>query len=180
MPAPNDTGQTYRTKRLTLRPLTSTDAAQISHLAGDLDVARMTARIPHPYSEQQARQWIGESDAGEFVRGIAVRSELIGCCGYLPIEEDAAPQHDDPIAEIGYWLGKPFWGQGFATEAATALIDVCHQHGFKTILAGHFHDNPASGAILKKLGFQQTGQEHRWGEARNKLDLAVRYILRTK
>ena len=98
-----------KTARLRLRPLTPSDAGDIATLAGDWDVARMTGRIRHPYSLVDADQWISKLSDDEFVRGVELDGKLIGAVGYVP--------NEDGSAEIGYWIGKPYWGHGFATEA---------------------------------------------------------------
>ena len=103
-------------------PLLS-DAGRISLLAGDIDVASMTGTIPHPYSEQMAAEWIGSALAGEegVVFAIVRSGALIGCTGYRAFGEDHA--------ELGYWIGKPYWGMGYATEAVRALISACVRDG---------------------------------------------------
>ena len=105
-----------RTERLVLRPLKLSDAARIALLAGDFDVASMTGTIPHPYSEQMAGEWIGSALQGEegTVFVIELDGTLIGCVGYREDEKGGA--------ELGYWLGKPYWGQGYATEASAAMV----------------------------------------------------------
>lgn len=129
-------------------------------LAGDWDVARMTGRIPHPYSDELAKQWISDLSEGEAVRGIIHQNVLVGVCGYMPND-------DGNSAEIGYWIGKPWWGRGIATEAAGALIDHCFEEaGFERVTCGHFVDNPASGRVISKLGFRYTGVGLVWCEAR--------------
>ncbi len=171
------------TKRLQLRPLAVSDAKRIANLAGNWDVAKNTARIPFPYPEAKAVEWINNDAPGEVVYGICHDTTLIGCCGYSL----NSPGHKDPTGnetpstssdvEIGYWLGQDYWGQGFATEAAEAILALCKERGFRKILSGHFADNPASGQVLKKLGFQYTGQVSWWGEARQEHALAKRYEL---
>ena len=147
-----------RTQRLRLRALDYRDARRIAVLAGDWDIARMTGRIPHPYSDELAEQWISDLADGECVRGIVHQNVLVGLCGYMP---------ENGAAEIGYWIGKPWWGRGFATEAAGALIDYCfHEVGFERVTCGHFVDNPASARVISKLGFRYTGVELVWCEAR--------------
>ncbi len=138
------------TDRLTLRPLRSTDADRLAALAGAFEVARMTARIPHPYGLTDAAWWIehGQHQGRHFA--VIRAGELIGCCGLDPIERHAA--------ELGYWIGVPHWGQGFATEAARATV----AHGFtdlgcEVLHSGHFVDNPASGRVLAKCGFVAAG-----------------------
>lgn len=130
-------------------------------LAGDFDVASMTGTIPHPYSEEMAAQWIASAIAGE--EGVVFVIErdgvLIGCTGYRAFDRDHA--------ELGYWIGKPYWGQGFATEAARALIaHAFDADEFAYLKAGHFADNPASERILRRLGFVADGGEIRECAAR--------------
>jgi len=156
-----------RTPRLLLRDLTPRDARRIAMLANDWDIARMMGRIPHPYSEQQALQWITGLTDGEFVLGIIHNGDLIGLCGYTP---------EGDTAEIGYWIGKPWWGRGYATEAVSALIDFCFEkRGFKRLTCGHFVDNPASARVIAKLGFRFTGREHLWCEARQQVVETLKY-----
>jgi RimJ/RimL family protein N-acetyltransferase len=148
-----------RTKRLRLRELSAGDAPRIAELAGEWDVARMTARIPFPYSVPLAHQWMRGLEPGEFVRAVEFEGEMIGAVGYLPA--------DDGSAEIGYWIGKPWWGRGFATEAAEMLV----RHCFTTARIGrltccHFADNPASARVIAKLGFRLVGPCTAWCEAR--------------
>jgi [ribosomal protein S5]-alanine N-acetyltransferase len=148
-----------RTERLHLRPLTFVDASRIADLGGDWDVARMTGRIPYPYSVDAALQWVTGLAAGEQVFAIDYQGQLIGLCGFTLA--------DDCNAEIGYWIGRPHWGEGFATEAARAVI----HHGFtkcniRRFTCSHFTDNPASRRVIQKLGFNETGLSRGWCEAR--------------
>lgn len=130
-----------------MRPPALADAARVSLLAGDYDVACMTGTIPHPYSEQMAGEWLTGARAGE--EGVVFMIErdgtLIGCTGYRAFDADHA--------ELGYWIGKPYWGNGYATEAVRALIaHAFDADGFAYLKAGHFADNPRSERILRKLG----------------------------
>ena len=160
-----------KTKRLTLRPLEDRDAPRIVALAGDWAVASMTARIPYPYDETHSHQWISGLDDGEFVRGIEFDGELIGAVGYF---------HDaDGVAEIGYWIGQPWWGRGFATEAASMLVRYCFTNGgMSRIVCCHFADNPASQRVIEKLGFTTTGTCKAYCEARRSDVATVRYEMR--
>jgi RimJ/RimL family protein N-acetyltransferase len=145
-----------RTPRLVLRAPVISDAARISLLAGDYDVASMTGTIPHPYNEQMAAEWIGSVAAGEegVVFAVERSGVLIGCTGYRAFNEDHA--------ELGYWIGKPYWGMGYATEAVRALILYAFEtEGFDYLRVGHFTDNPASARIIAKFGFAPEGQEMR-------------------
>lgn len=157
-----------KTARLSLRPLVDADAGRIAQLAGDWDIACMTARIPYPYSVELAHQWINDLAQGEVVRGIVHKGELIGVTGYLPDE--------DGSAELGYWIGKPWWGQGFATEAAEAMIKYCFSAGkVARVTCSHFVDNPASQRVIGKLGFQLVGPARAYCDARRRDVATLRY-----
>jgi RimJ/RimL family protein N-acetyltransferase len=148
-----------RTERLILRPVGEQDIRRIAELAGDWDVARMTGRVPYPYSEALAREWITGLQEGEFVRGIEFEGKLIGVCGYTPGKRRTA--------EIGYWIGKPYWGHGFATEAAQAIVDYCFRTaGLTRLTCCHFVENEASARVIEKLRFRRTGSARGWCEAR--------------
>lgn len=148
-----------RTARLTLRPVGTHDIRRIAELAGDWDVARMTGRVPYPYSETLAREWITGLQEGEFVRGIELEGKLIGVCGYVPGQKRSA--------EIGYWIGKPYWGRGFATEAAQAIVDYCFKTaGIARLTCCHFVENEASAGVIAKLKFRRVGPGRGWCEAR--------------
>ena len=161
-----------RTQRLSLRPLEPADAASIRALAGDFDVARMTGMIPHPYSERDALAWIdraGQGDEG-VVFAVARDGALIGCSGYMPMDAEHA--------EVGYWIGKPFWGEGFATEAVRAVLaHAFDAHGFAYVKAGHFVDNARSQRVLGKLGFSPDGEEMRDCAARGEPVQCLTYRL---
>jgi [ribosomal protein S5]-alanine N-acetyltransferase len=145
---------TLETERLRLRPYTEADIVELVPLIGAREVAAMALRIPHPYSEQDAREFLARIKSGDEVRmGITLRTDgrLIGGVG-LRLE----PQHQH--AELGYWLGVPYWGNGYATEAAREML----RYGFEDlrlhrIYATHFNHNPASGRILRKLGMRHEG-----------------------
>lgn len=142
-----------RTDRLLLRPGWVEDAPA---LAGAIDeqVARNTARIPWPYDVAAAEAFLSQPHAVHapncliFAR-TAKGARLIGGVG-LTADEDGH--------EIGYWLARPYWGLGFATEAADALLrSARHSLRIGRVHSGHFVDNPASGRVLRKLGFRPTG-----------------------
>ena len=157
-----------KSPRLKYREISYTDAARITHLAGDWDVARMTARIPYPYSLTQAHAWIGSIGGDEFVRAVELGTELIGAVGYV--------RSDTGSAEIGYWIGRPWWGNGYASEAAEALVEYCFAHeGFERLTCCHFTDNFPSQRIIKKLGFRLVGPHASWCEARGGETPILRY-----
>jgi ribosomal-protein-alanine N-acetyltransferase len=148
-----------KTPRLQLRALKPDDAPRIALLAGEWAVASMTGRIPYPYSVDAAQQWLSGLADGEMVFGIDHASELIGICGYT--------READGTAQIGYWIGRPYWGRGFATEAARALIDYGFtKGGVKRFSGRHFAENVASARVIKKLGFRAVGADVGWCEAR--------------
>ena len=144
------------TDRLTLRPLTLADAAPIATLLNDFDIARITSRIPHPYALDDARAYLAHLQNADLTckRVFALESganRLIGVVGLDP--------RDDAATELGYWLGKPFWGQGYMTEAVSAVLKwVGGEWGRRYLVAGHFTDNPASGRVLTKAGFLYPGE----------------------
>lgn len=158
------------TRRLVLRPLVRGDIPAIAALGGDWDVASMTSRMPWPYTVEIAAHWLDEQADGEFVRAIDQSGRFIGICGYLP--------DGTGTAEIGYWLGKPFWGRGYATEAGQALVDHAFWTGaFEALTCAHFVDNPASQRVIEKLGFRRIGQRSCWCEAQQREIAAIGYHL---
>lgn len=148
-----------RTPRLVLRSLTASDSERIAALAGVWDVASMTGRIPYPYSQADALHWVTGLAEGEMVFGIEHAGELIGIGGYS--------RETNGVAALGYWIGQPYWGQGFATEAARALIDYGFtKGGIKRFVARHFNENGSSARVLQKVGFRASGTGMGWCEAR--------------
>ncbi len=102
------------------------------------------------------------------VRGIVYKDELIGVTGYLPDDAGAA--------EVGYWIGKPWWGHGFATEAAEAMIKYCFNAAkLARVTCSHFVDNPASQRVITKLGFQLVGPARAYCDARRREVATLRY-----
>jgi RimJ/RimL family protein N-acetyltransferase len=138
------------TERLVLRAPRIEDAKLVAALVNDRRIAENTARIPHPYGIADAKEWIGAvtaQAAATFL--ITIDGAAIGACG-LDIR--------DGVAELGYWLGVPFWGRGYATEAARAVIDHAFgELGHEVIVAGARISNPASRRVLEKCGFQWSG-----------------------
>lgn len=148
-----------KTARLRLRPVVNGDAARIAVLAGDWEVASMTGRIPYPYSEEEAQYWISGVAASEKVFGIEFRGELIGICGFT-LDEDGS-------AELGYWIGREYWGEGFATEAAREVMRYGFaKGGVRRFICKHLTGNPASERVIRKLGFKYIGGATGWCEAR--------------
>ncbi len=146
------------TERLTLRRPTLADVKPIAHLANDRRIAENTRRLPHPYSPDHAV---------DFVRGMATgRRETVFLIEnkFVPVGMVGIDRRDPDAPELGYWLGVEYWGQGFGTEAARAIIDYYFEEfDAEHISAGARVANPASRNILEKCGFQWTGVElHRF------------------
>jgi RimJ/RimL family protein N-acetyltransferase len=140
------------TKRLTLRAPTLKDAKAVAVLANDRRIAENSARIPHPYKLADAENFIAGANKadGETVFLIVRNGTIMGACG-VAVADPNAP-------ELGYWLGVPHWGQGFATEALHAVIDFAFSEFEHSALhAGARVTNPASRRVLEKCGFQWTG-----------------------
>jgi [ribosomal protein S5]-alanine N-acetyltransferase len=170
--------RTIETTRLTLRPFRETDARRIAYLAGDYDVAKMCGRVPHPYPVAAAHTWLAKMDqdrdsGAEFPFAIEARIDgLIGACGVMRVGDP-----NDATWEIGYWLGIPYWGFGYAVEASRALMGWARDTlGAKVFTAGHFVDNPASGKVLRKLGFSHAGSAELFGLARQQTAPCERYV----
>ncbi|HWE21145.1 MAG TPA: GNAT family N-acetyltransferase [Hyphomicrobiaceae bacterium] len=163
---------TIATERLLLRPFRRNDAKEFTRLAGDWGVASMTSDIPHPLDEGQARAWL-KPGRGEVRFAIELDGHLIGGAGYY--------RRRSGTAELGFWLGRAWWGRGFATEATRAVL----RHGFEVqrlpgFTSSHFVDNNASAGVLRKLGFEPVGRTRITCTARGHEVEAVTYWLPTK
>lgn len=145
---------TLRTPRLTLRPFTAADAPQVQQLSSAYEVALNTAAIPHPYPDGAAEEWIARHDQDfeqNRLHTFAIDDGRVAGAMSLVMRGDA-------IAELGYWLGVPFWGRGYATEAGRAVL----RYGFEEcalhrIYACHYTRNAASGGVIRKLGMTYEG-----------------------
>ncbi len=141
---------TLATERLVLRPFQRADASEFARLAGDWAVASMTSDIPYPFSNKQAMGWL-RPVRGEVRFAIELEGTLIGGAGFY--------RRPSGAAELGFWLGRPWWGRGYATEAARAVV----QHGIANprlpgFSSARFVDNRASERVLTKLGFEPVGR----------------------
>lgn len=133
--------------------------ALVQHL-NDRDIYDRTLRIPYPYTETAADEWFARSAKLAEQQGrqthFAIRladSSLIGCCGF-----DGSEAHSPHRAEIGYWLARPYWGQGIMTAVVRRLCRCAFdEYGLTKITANVFAYNPASARVLEKCGFQQEG-----------------------
>lgn len=147
-----------------LRLFTPADAPRVQLLAADADVAERTASIPHPYAQGAAAAWIASHDAdrqrgAQYTYAIASAdgAMLVGAIGLRPV----ADEHDN----IGYWIGRAFWGRGYATAATMAITALAFGYlDCETLTASHLERNPASGRVLEKCGFallRTVEREHR-------------------
>jgi RimJ/RimL family protein N-acetyltransferase len=143
-----------RTPRLLLRPGFPEDAAALVNAIADEAIVRNLARAPWPYRMRDAEAFLASPRDPVlpslliFERGDGA-PQLAGSCGLA--------RRPSGAVELGYWIAKPFWGRGYATEAGAALVEIARTLGFRQLEAAHFIDNPASGRVLEKLGFQSTG-----------------------
>ena len=169
------------TERLILRPFTLDDASDVQRLAGDRLIADTTGAIPHPYEAGMAEEWIAthkpEFESGKGVSfAITDRNagSLIGAISLMGM----SPGHK---AELGYWIGRPFWNQGFCTEAARAVV----RYAFKDldlvrVHSSHYARNPASGRVLRKIGLRHEGLRRCHVRNRDRLeDLEIYGLLKS-
>ena len=157
-----------RTARLLLRPFVASDAGRVAELAGAFEIADTTISIPHPYPPELAGDWIAKHEQEPY-RSHAVTlavsepaSGLVGCVELRDIDSEHAQ------AELGFWIGKPFWGLGYATEACAALLRFGYESlDLNRVYAHHMARNPASGRVLLKLGMCHEGllrqRVRKWG-----------------
>jgi RimJ/RimL family protein N-acetyltransferase len=169
---------TLQTERLVLRAFALRDAPDVQRLAGEWEVASALLSVPYPYEDGVAEEWIS-GHRSTFERGEGVnfavmlreREELCGACGLVINARDAN-------AELGYWIGLPYWGHGYATEAVREVV----RYGFEKlrlhrIHAAHFGHNSASGRVLGKLGMSYEGtlREHhrKWGDYEDRVEYGL-------
>jgi ribosomal-protein-alanine N-acetyltransferase len=146
------------TERLLLRPFHLSDAKEVRHLAGDRSIADTTINIPHPYEDGMAEEWIS-THGPKFEKGAAADFAIVlrdsgHLVGTISLQIERRFDH----AELGYWVGKPYWSRGYCTEAAREIL----RYGFEDlklnrIFACYFSRNPASGRIMEKLAMRHEG-----------------------
>lgn len=144
-----------RTPRLLLRPGWPEDTDALYHAINDEAIVRNLASAPWPYDRRDAQEFLSRPHDIKTPRWLIYRRTagtpcLIGTCG-LELEPDGK-------IELGYWIGRDHWGLGYATEAGRAALETAKALGHREVLASHFTDNPASGNVLRKLGFRRTGR----------------------
>jgi 8-oxo-dGTP diphosphatase len=152
-----------KTERLTLRPFQPSDAANLHRLINNFDVAKMLELVSFPYSRDQAEDWIKSSNQN-LAAGTACQLAITGqekelevLVGGVGISIDRASR----TGRLGYWVGQKYWGHGVATEAAGRLTSWSFANlEIDRIAAGVATDNPASAAVLRRIGFRQVGDGH--------------------
>lgn len=160
------------TERLRLRRFRRSDAALIELYCSDPRVARQTERIPHPYPPGLAESFVarvangapGETGWAIEVRGgdpDEAEEEDNGLIGSAMLR-----MPEEGVARIGYWLAPAYWGTGYATEAAEAVVGFAASAGFREVTARVFQDNAASIRVLLRAGFEYTGDGEAWSVAR--------------
>src|SRR5262245_21627044 len=169
---------TLETPRLLLRPFALADAPEVQRLAGDREIAATTLLVPHPYEDGLAEKWIA-THAADFESGklanfaicLRISGGLVGSIGLVlhPADERA---------ELGYWVGKEYWGHGYCTEVAAAVLEYGFMvRGLNRIEACHFGSNPASGRVMQKLGMRLEGchpQFHKkWGKFEDRVSYGI-------
>lgn len=143
-----------RTERLLLRPIWPEDAPALYDAIADEGIVRNLARAPWPYTIDDAA-WFARQEHSWLYPNfmLMLRTDgaprLIGSCGIAERDGDT---------ELGYWIARPYWGQGFASEAARAVVHIAKALGHAKLVSGHFIDNPASGRVLRKVGFRPLGR----------------------
>lgn len=167
-----------RSARLFLRPAWPEDWAELHAAIDDAAIVRNLARAPWPYRADDARAFVSRTQDPRHPDFLVTMpgadgARIIGCAGIAPGEDGAV--------ELGYWIARDHWGQGYATEAARAVLSVARALGHDRIEASHFLDNPASGRVLQRLGFKATGEHRpRRSEGRGTVVTSVVYETRLR
>ena len=170
------------TERLILRPPSLLDVPRCCELGGEFEVAKGTLTMPHPYTEEAAAAFIDSTKLGweklsPCIFAI-VHKDAQALIGMIGVHTRAEHKH----ADLGYWIGIPYWNQGYATEAAQRAVDWGFQQlGLNRLYAEHFGTNPASGRVMQKIGMKYEGtlRQHyiRFGEVQ---DAVIYGILRSE
>ncbi len=148
---------TIMTARLTLRPFTKNDSVDVQKLVGNVNVSKSTMSIPHPYDNRQATEWIAchqlqwyQKLAVTYAIVYSATNDLVGAISLMDISRGEA--------DLGYWIGEPYWNTGFCTEASNAIIRFAfHAMGLQKLTANHASNNPASGKVMRKIGMAHIG-----------------------
>lgn len=148
------------TLRLLLRPFDKKDAKVVQQLSGNKNVSDPTINIPYPYEAGMAEEWISKHSLSwknrtsiTYAITDRVSKKLLGTVAFVKINGSEA--------ELGYWIGEPYWGRGYCTEAAKALVEFAFVHfKIEKIVAEHLSSNPASGKVMEKIGLHHINQAY--------------------
>ncbi|GAM04854.1 MULTISPECIES: GNAT family N-acetyltransferase [Novosphingobium] len=169
-----------RSERLFLRPGWAEDRDELYAAIADPEVVCNLASAPWPYAPGDAARFLARPAEHGLPTFLITRPDLpgapiLGCIGLAHLGDGAA-QRDE--VELGYWIARPHWGQGYASEAARGVLSLARTLGHTRLVASHFIDNPASGAVLRKAGFRPTGRlVERYSSGRGESAMALEYTL---
>jgi RimJ/RimL family protein N-acetyltransferase len=144
----------YRSERLFLRPAFPEDSRDLYHAICDAGIVAMLARAPWPYRLADAEEFCARQPDPRSPRFLITLPAGKGA----PIVGTVGLHQESDGLEMGYWIARDHWGRGYATEAGRGVLEIARALGHKRVLAGHYVDNPASGRVLRKLGFRETGE----------------------
>jgi RimJ/RimL family protein N-acetyltransferase len=167
------------TPRLILRPLRDDDAQEIADKINSYEISKNLARVPFPYALSDAHEflrWAKSLDGRSAFRVISLKQapqDLIGMISYDWVE-------DKQFSEFGYWLVQQHWGKGLMTEAARAMVELAFTaSGLDALSSCYFNENPASGKVLARVGFEDTGSCMHYSVARGQ-DVPVTLMMISK
>jgi ribosomal-protein-alanine N-acetyltransferase len=167
-----------RTEHLILREFTEGNAPDVQRLAGEWEVSRTLLGVSYPYKDGVAEKWIASHrpayEAGERITWAVVLRRGETLVGSITLQ--LHPMHNN--AELGYWIGRPYWGRGYATEAGQEVVRYGFEDlGLHRIGASHLGSNPASGTVMRKIGMTHEGTrpEHykQWGSYEDRVDYGL-------
>ncbi len=144
------------TARLVLRPLDACDLPEMVAYLSDYEVAKNLTHVPHPHTMAHAQTWFGIRQSRlqrreAFAWSVLADGRFVGLCSV---------DHREGRFNLGYWYGRPHWGNGYATEAGQRAVRFAFEElGEPALVSGYYADNPASGRVLEKLGFEPAGFE---------------------
>jgi RimJ/RimL family protein N-acetyltransferase len=154
----DDINKTIITERLLLRLFTEADAETVTRLCNDHNIYKSTLTLPYPYTLDCAMSWIEhhqENFNADKLYEFAICDRGTGAL-YGAIALSNHQRYDN--GELSYWVGQPFWGNGYATEAAKAILDFAFDvKKYHKVYARHFASNPASGQVIQKIGMKKEG-----------------------
>lgn len=163
------TSPTLKTERLLLRRFNAADAPEVSRLCDNYNLYKSTLNLPHPYPLESALEWIATHNesftSGRMYEFAITNKESGKLYGAIGLSHQQAHRH----GEIGYWIGEEYWGQGYATEAARAVLDFAlRDKDLHRVYARFFASNPASGKVMEKCGmtYEGTQKDHIFKEGR--------------